>query len=203
MDKFRGKKNDQKTAFVENDDNQTINEKKIKSNYDDNLNWITMDNDTIILDRGNYICTKCRFDTKNLKDFRRHLNTKKHKKKPQKKPQTISKKNFECLCGKMYKFQSGLSKHKKKCKIFLKKDKIKKTQKKTEKNAISGDIFPSRNEKNDKIYKKTKNIKKKYDDTGVGNIINKQFIDENGKQCESISVTKNDLEKIIEQTLLK
>ena len=51
MDKFRGKKNDQKTAFVENDDNQTINEKNVKSNYDDNLNWITMDNDTIILDR--------------------------------------------------------------------------------------------------------------------------------------------------------
>ncbi len=200
MDKFRGKKNDQKTVVVENDDTDTINSKKNNQDYDDNLKWITMDNETILFDNGNYICTKCRFYTKNLKDFKRHLNTKKHKKKPQKKPQTISKKNFICLCGKMYKFQSGLSKHRKKCEKYLKKTKKEKTSSNVSKNTNSGDIFHSKNEKNGKFHKKKKKIKKKYNDTGVGNIINKQFIDEHGKQCESISVTKNDLEKIIEQT---
>lgn len=51
-----------------------------------------------------FYCKKCRFSTKNKKDYERHLDTLKHKKN-----------GFSCdICGKTYKFQSGLSRHKQK-----------------------------------------------------------------------------------------
>jgi len=64
----------------------------------------------------NYICESCDFSTSNKKDFNRHNQTKKHKlavsqcfsmEKPQ-KPQ------YECHCGKQYKDNSGLWRHKSK-----------------------------------------------------------------------------------------
>lgn len=52
-----------------------------------------------------YFCEKCNYCTKNKKDFRRHEQTAKHKK-------NISN-LYSCdICGKAYKYASGLSKHK-------------------------------------------------------------------------------------------
>ena len=74
-----------------------------------------------------YNCYVCKYYTNNRKDFNRHINTIKHKKKDKgdnKKPQIIPQKveemgkmdnRYYCACGKSYKWQSGLSKHKKKC----------------------------------------------------------------------------------------
>ena len=66
--------------------------------------------------RKKYECKTCDFYTVNKKDFTRHLSTRKHKriKKGNKKPQ-----KFGCECGKVYKFSSGLSKHKKICEYSL------------------------------------------------------------------------------------
>ena len=51
-----------------------------------------------------FSCKKCCFFTKNKKDYERHLETLKHKKN-----------GYSCeICGKTYKFQSGLSRHKQK-----------------------------------------------------------------------------------------
>ena len=67
-----------------------------------------------------YYCKKCDFLTSNKKDFNRHLLTRKHKMDNMDK-KWITKKNpkancYECsVCGKKYKYASGLSKHKKKC----------------------------------------------------------------------------------------
>lgn len=63
-----------------------------------------------------YECKKCYFSTVNKKDFNRHLTTRKHKRITlnNKKPQV-----FDCECGKVYKFRSGLSKHKKICHLQL------------------------------------------------------------------------------------
>ena len=119
MDNFWGKKNDDYLDDVENDHNQTIKKEKNIQFCDGNSKWITVDNESVLFEGNEYICTKCRFSTKNLKDFRRHLKTKKHKKKPQKKPLTINEKKFVCLCGKKYRFQSGLSKHKFKCEKYV------------------------------------------------------------------------------------
>lgn len=64
-----------------------------------------------------YYCKKCDFLSSNKKDFNRHLLTRKHRKTP--KPEKIIKNvEFICkFCEKGYKYKSGLSRHKKKCKM--------------------------------------------------------------------------------------
>ena len=197
MAEFWGKKKEDFIAAVENDCKQTINIKKKKSETDENSEIIGFFDESVIFEDGKYICIKCNLKTKNLKDFKRHLNTKKHKKKPQKKPQTIKKNLFYCLCGKTYRFKSGVSKHHKKCTKYRKKHMESKNIKKMDKNAIFGDIFHSKIAKNDDIYA---NNWENVDETVYGNVVNKQsaFVKQNS--VESISVTKSDLEKIIEQT---
>lgn len=68
----------------------------------------------------NFFCEKCNFISFNKKDYTRHLETKKHKsnhiggfsntKNPKKTPH-----DYSCACGKVYKDNSGLWRHKKKC----------------------------------------------------------------------------------------
>ena len=73
-------------------------------------------------------CEICNYKTKSGFNYNRHINSSKHKKKVC--PQIIEKKTFVCECGKKYKFQSGLSKHKHKCKfVFEEKLQITTTQK--------------------------------------------------------------------------
>tara|TARA_Y200000002_G_scaffold301568_1_gene256784 strand:+ start:55 stop:963 length:909 start_codon:yes stop_codon:yes gene_type:complete len=60
-----------------------------------------------------YKCERCNYSTKYAQNFKRHINSSKHKKKIY-APIDGSKK-YVCECGKKYKFQSGLSKHKHKC----------------------------------------------------------------------------------------
>ena len=72
-----------------------------------------------------YICEKCNFLTCNKKDFCRHIQTKKHEfnisqgfsmEKPPKNPKKPQN-SYICDCGKNYQDNSGLWRHKKKCKI--------------------------------------------------------------------------------------
>lgn len=60
------------------------------------------------MDKQKYACSRCNFFTCNLKDWNRHLNTKKHNK-------NIKKETFKCECGKEYKYRGSLYNHKKKC----------------------------------------------------------------------------------------
>ena len=64
-----------------------------------------------------FACNLCHFSSCNKKDYNRHIETKKHIfnvsqcfsiEKTQKNP-------YECHCGKTYKDNSGLWRHKKKC----------------------------------------------------------------------------------------
>ena len=61
-----------------------------------------------------YICEKCEYKTNNKYDYKKHLGTAKHK-----LDNNIANKSqiniFECICGKIYKYNTGLYKHKKKC----------------------------------------------------------------------------------------
>ena len=200
MDKIWGKKKGVFLNVVENDCNQTLNKKKINGVCDDNLKWITVDNESILFNGTEYICMKCRFSTKNLKDFRRHLKTKKHKKKPQKKPLIINKKKFVCLCGKEYRFQSGLSKHKFKCEKNMENEEEKKNEKKIDKNDNSSYGFVQKNEKKDKNNKNNKKKDKNVANTGHNNNENKHVVKSNHKRVQSFTVTKSDLERIMEQT---
>lgn len=75
-----------------------------------------------------YECISCCLKTSNKTDFERHVLTPKHKKnvfgnpleiKNRKKTQILVSQNiYSCECGKIYKTNSGLWKHKKLCKLF-------------------------------------------------------------------------------------
>jgi len=69
-----------------------------------------------------YSCDKCDFYSNKLNDYNRHLTTDKHKRLIAAKnlPPNYAEKLSDhiCLCGKQYKHQSSLCKHKKICKIL-------------------------------------------------------------------------------------
>jgi len=73
-----------------------------------------------------YICEKCDFITCNKNDYKRHNNTKKHfnVNYQWKSMEKTQKNSYECSCGKIYKDNSGLWRHKKKCNAINKIDKI-------------------------------------------------------------------------------
>jgi uncharacterized C2H2 Zn-finger protein len=68
-------------------------------------------------------CSVCEYITHNKKDFSRHILTSKHIKKAKggekedEKP-THYPKSYQCLCGKVYKYNQGLWKHQKNCIII-------------------------------------------------------------------------------------
>jgi len=68
----------------------------------------------------NFVCEKCDFITCNKKDYTRHLNTKKHSVNVLQciSPIFTPKNPLACSCGKIYKDNSGLWRHKKKCDIL-------------------------------------------------------------------------------------
>ena len=64
-----------------------------------------------------FYCNFCAFSTSNKKDFNRHNLTKKHNFKVYQSEsiEKTQKTPYECTCGKTYKDNSGLWRHKKKC----------------------------------------------------------------------------------------
>ena len=64
-----------------------------------------------------YKCERCNYSTKYAQNFKRHINSSKHKKKicaP-----IDGTKKYVCECGKKYKYHTGLAKHKHKCKFGM------------------------------------------------------------------------------------
>ena len=83
-----------------------------------------MDNEDNTEKVPKFHCKYCDYYTSRKSQWKRHLETRKHaqsqmdNKKSSKKFQKVPKqtsKYYECMCGKKYKFRSGLCKHKKKC----------------------------------------------------------------------------------------
>jgi len=68
---------------------------------------------------GSYLCEKCDFNTCNKNDYNRHLKTKKHIGNGFQSfsIEKTQKNSYTCDCGKTYKDNSGLWRHKKNCKI--------------------------------------------------------------------------------------
>ena len=70
-------------------------------------------------------CKKCDYSSNRESQWRRHLSTTKHKMDNMDNTLDNSKSTkrcFECACGKVYKYNSGLSKHKKKCPLIMKNE---------------------------------------------------------------------------------
>ena len=77
-----------------------------------------------------FICKLCDFKTCKKNNYNRHLQTLKHKNlsnsdkivtnsdKNEQKEQKEPINNFDCICGKKYKYRQGLSYHKKKCSLL-------------------------------------------------------------------------------------
>lgn len=66
-----------------------------------------------------YICEKCNYITSNKKDYNKHLMTLKHINDKNDNEKIPKNPFYSCQCGKNYKHASGLSVHKKSCKIML------------------------------------------------------------------------------------
>ena len=72
-----------------------------------------------------FYCKKCDYSSNRESQWRRHLSTTKHKMDNMDNTLDNSKSTkrcFECACGKVYKYNSGLSKHKKKCPLIMKNE---------------------------------------------------------------------------------
>ena len=78
-----------------------------------------MDNNFTHFTHYKFICEKCNFKSSKKNDFNRHILTAKHKKITMDNNFTHFKKEiFKCECSKEFKFLSGLSRHKIKCKFI-------------------------------------------------------------------------------------
>ena len=87
-------------------------------------------------------CIFCDYTTCYTRDYKKHLSTDKHKKMENDSKMVVndSKKspkvpNFECMCGKIYKYDSGYYRHKKTC-SYSENDTNKEKQESTDKELI-------------------------------------------------------------------
>ena len=72
----------------------------------------------------NFHCDLCNYYGNRLSQFQRHLQTKKHLKQEMitNDNKKVPNKIFSCECGKIYKYNSGYSRHKKTCEFIDKKN---------------------------------------------------------------------------------
>ena len=166
---------------------------------------------------AHFFCDKCNYTTSKMSSWKKHLETIKHrritritKKLLEKPPCTIERK-FICLCGKKYKYCSGLSKHKNKCRIHI-NSQI--TKKKTLKETIEikdenpdelKEIFKmfmkSQTEFNKKIANEITKPQTIYNDCHNNKMTINLFLNENCKDAmnltdfvENLKITLEDLE---------
>ena len=81
-----------------------------------------MDSEKLLKVAQNYVCCFCYYSTCKKSSYIKHLSTDKHKKTENDSKMVVNDSNllpkvaqFECQCGKTYKYDSGYYRHKKKC----------------------------------------------------------------------------------------
>lgn len=68
----------------------------------------------------NFSCNDCSYQTDKYNNYKRHLESVKHKNKILKNNNIINKKEFNCCCGKSFIHSSSLVRHKNKCLLSMK-----------------------------------------------------------------------------------
>lgn len=111
------------------------------------INNIKMNN------REKYNCKSCSYYTYRLSNWNRHIKSNKHKKKLN---------YYKCECGKIYKYMSGYSRHKKECKFVDKNNKL----------DIINDKLLFLLDNNERIQKEIIETQEKYLDRLINNIPN-------------------------------
>ena len=106
------------------------------------------------INREKYKCDMCSYYTYRLSNWNRHIKSKKHKKN--------YNYYYKCECGKTYKYMSGFSRHKKKCKFINKNDKL----------DIMNDELVNLIHNNERIQKEILDSQEKYFDRLIKNIPN-------------------------------
>ena len=140
-----------------------------------------------------FLCKKCEYSTKRKNDFYKHLKTQKHIKN---KNENIETNKFLCECGKTYKYRSGLWRHKKKCKMINKLQKMKneiidlKNENKIMKNNTNEilEIIKQSSTNNTDLINEVKKLKETKNQIVTQNITNNQ----NNTQNISINVFLNE-----------
>jgi len=81
----------------------------------------------LVFSSNEFVCEKCDYKCSRLSNYNRHILTDKHKRihfgyildtktsKNEQNEQNDQKYKYKCLCGKVYRYSQGLSKHKKMC----------------------------------------------------------------------------------------
>lgn len=69
-----------------------------------------------------FICEHCDYKTNDKSNWNRHLKSAHHSKSTEKTPDIAQPKNFHCVCGKVFKYPSGISRHRKDCNGPIKKE---------------------------------------------------------------------------------
>ena len=114
-----------------------------------------------------FYCKKCDYSSNRESQWRRHLSTTKHK--MDNMDNTLdnaksTKRSFECICGKVYKYNSGLSKHKKKCLLNMKElsstTVVETTTTSSSKNGLSVEVLNKLVEQNNTLMEKVIELSK-------------------------------------------
>ena len=75
-------------------------------------NQLSLNENNVIM----YICNDCEYATKRKTDYNKHILTRKHIQITM--DNGLSSNGYTCECGKTYQHQSGLCKHRHKCKVI-------------------------------------------------------------------------------------
>ena len=93
-----------------------------------------MPNENSIINPEKYCCKICDYNTVSIKDYNKHLITRKHKILTN--PNDTKSCVLSCKCGKTYKHASSLCNHKKKCKFLINSDVVDKYNETNDKDLI-------------------------------------------------------------------
>ena len=114
-----------------------------------------------------FYCKKCDYSSNRESQWRRHLSTTKHKMDNMDNVVDnikSTKRSFECACGKVYKYNSGLSKHKKKCLLIMKGPPspkvVQSTTTSSSKNGLSVEVLNKLVEQNNTLMEKVIELSK-------------------------------------------
>jgi hypothetical protein len=140
--------------------------------------------------RQNFMCKYCDYSTYKYSDFKKHVVTDKHKKRIEynKMIETQNDKsqnnaNYKCICGRVYKYDSGYYRHKKICDMQKKEDLC------GEENgvfSVSKDelikyLLKENEEFKNLIMEQNKVVNKIYENTAISSTINNNNINSNNK----------------------